>query len=200
MFPAIPDDKVHEAYAFAKARYAELDVDADAAIERAAAVPISLHCWQADDVTGLETKSEPVDGGGLLATGGHPGRARDGDEIRQDLAKVLSLVPGAHRVNVHAFYAETGDEPVDRDALEPTHFARWVEWAKGEDIGLDFNPTFFAHAKAADGFTLSHADAEVKDFWVRHGVACRRIAEGFSRELGSPAVCNVWIPDGAKDS
>ena len=199
-FPTIPDEQAREAYDRAKVRYASLGVDTDAAIERAAGVPISLHCWQADDVTGLEAPSGTVDGGGLMATGDYPGRATTGDEIRQDLGKVLSLVPGVARVNLHAFYAETGGESVDRDALAPEHFERWVEWAKAKGIGLDFNPTFFAHPKAASGFTLSHADAGIREFWVRHGIACRKIGEAFGRELGSACVTNLWIPDGAKDS
>jgi L-rhamnose isomerase len=134
-----------------------------------------------------------------MATGNYPGRARNGDELRQDLAKVISLLPGVQRVNLHAFYAETNGKRVDRDALLPEHFARWVDWAKQQKIGLDFNPTFFAHPRAADGFTLSHRDDSIRQFWVRHGVACRKIAAHFARELNSPCVINHWIPDGLKD-
>jgi len=196
-----PDAKhVQESYELARAAYAALGVDTDAAIRRASAVPISLHVWQADDVAGLEVAAGAVAGGGLLATGNYPGRARTGDEIRQDLGKVISLCGGAHRVNVHAFYAETEGRRVERDELEPAHFARWVAWAKQERLGLDFNPTYFSHPKAASGFTLSHADDSIRRFWIRHGIASRRIAEAIGRELGLPCVNNGWIPDGAKDS
>ena len=196
--PAAKD--VDRAYAAARKAYAAMGVDADAAMARALEVPISLHCWQTDDVQGLETHAESVDGGGILATGGYPGRARNGDEMRADLGRVLALLPGAHRVNLHALYAEPEDGPVDRDALRPEHFSRWIAWAKQEGIGLDFNTTFFAHPKAADGFTLSHPDASVRRFWIRHAVACRRIAEHMGRTLKSPCLLNHWLPDGAKDS
>lgn len=194
------DREIAEAYEAARARYVERGVDTEAAIAAALAVPLSLHCWQADDVTGLETRPGAVDGGGILATGSYPGRARNGDEMRQDLAQVLELLPGCQRVNIHAFYAETGGRPVDRDELEPAHFARWMEWARDRGIGLDFNPTYFAHPNAASGSTLSHADDAIRAFWVRHGIASRKIAEHLGRELGSPCINNHWIPDGAKDS
>jgi L-rhamnose isomerase len=203
MNPYILNDaelRVGEEYAQAKRVYGALGVDAEAAIQRALAVPVSLHCWQADDVAGLEAKTGAVDAGGLLATGHHPGRARNGDELRQDLTKVISLLPGVQRVNLHAFYAETDGSIVDRDALEPKHFSRWIAWAKAAKIGLDFNPTFFAHSKAGDGFTLSHPDLEIRQFWVRHGIASRRIAASIARELATPCVINHWIPDGVKDS
>jgi L-rhamnose isomerase len=200
MFAAIPETEVRERYAQARQSYGKLGVDAEAALERAARVPVSLHCWQADDVAGFEVKPGAVDSGGLLATGNYPGRARNGPEVRQDLEQVLALSPGAHRVNVHACYAETGGLAVDRDALEPRHFAQWCSWAKARGLGLDFNPTFFAHPKAAGGFTLSHPEPGVRRFWIKHGIACRRIGEYFARQLGSPSVVNIWIPDGAKDS
>jgi len=192
--------RLQEAYSRARAAYAALGVDTDAAIRRAAAVPISLHVWQADDVAGLEVTAGAVSGGGLLATGNYLGRARNGDEIRQDLDKVLALAGGVHRVNLHAFYAETDGRRVERDQIEPAHFARWIAWAKAKGIGLDFNPTYFSHPKAASGFTLSHADAEIRRFWIRHGIASRRIAEALGRACGSPCVNNSWIPDGSKDS
>ncbi|HTL68912.1 MAG TPA: L-rhamnose isomerase [Lacunisphaera sp.] len=187
------------AYRLARAAYAERGIDTDAAIKRALAVPISLHCWQADDVRGLETPKEGLAGGGIMATGGYPGRARDGDEMRRDLDLVLKLLPGKHRLNLHAFYAETGRKVVDRDALTPAHFFRWLAWAKARRIGLDFNPTYFAHEMANSGFTLSSADRKVRQFWINHGRACRRIAQAFARQLGSPCVINHWIPDGTKD-
>lgn len=189
-----------QSYELARAAYASLGVDTDAAIRCALAVPVSLHVWQGDDVAGLESGSGAVSGGGLLATGSYPGRARNGDELRQDLEAVMALSPGTHRVNLHASYAETNGRRVDRDELDLGHFSRWVAWARRRGIGLDFNPTFFSHPRAADGMTLSHPDAAIRAFWVRHGIACRRIGEGFARELGSPAVVNVWVPDGAKDS
>jgi L-rhamnose isomerase len=190
---------INAAYRLARAAYAERGVDTDAVIKRALAVPISLHCWQADDVRGLETPKEGVAGGGILSTGGYPGRARNGDEMRADLDLVLKLLPGKQRLNLHAFYAETGTKVVDRDELAPAHFANWVDWAKSHRIGLDFNPTYFAHELANSGFTLSNADKKVREFWINHGRACRRIAQHFSKQLGTPAVTNQWIPDGTKD-
>ena len=198
--PSAQGEKVvHEAYEIARGAYAALGVDTEAAIERAARVPISVHSWQGDDVRGFEAGQGPADSGGLLATGNYPGRARNADELRGDLDQVLALVPGLHRVNLHAIYAETGGRKVDRDALEPKHFAGWIAWARKRGIGLDFNPTFFAHPKAADGRTLSHPDPGIRAFWIAHGIACRRIGEAMARALGSPAVVNLWIPDGSKD-
>jgi L-rhamnose isomerase len=196
---SISRQNISAAYRLAREAYAERGVDSDAAIKRALAVPISLHCWQADDVRGLETPREGLTGGGIMSTGGYPGRARNGDEMRADLDVVLKLLPGRQRLNLHAFYAETGRKPVDRDAITPAHFARWLDWAKSHRIGLDFNPTYFAHPRANDGFTLSSANKKVRQFWIDHGRASRRIAQHFSKKLGSPAVTNHWIPDGTKD-
>jgi L-rhamnose isomerase len=187
-------------YARAKDVYAELGVDADAAIARALQVPISVHCWQADDVAGFEVHPGGTDSGGIMATGNYPGRARHADEVRQDYDTVLGLVPGVHRANLHAIYAETGGQAVERDALTVDHFAGWIDWAKAQGVGLDFNPTYFAHPKAATGYTLSHADPEIRQFWIRHGIASRRIAAGIAEALGEPCVTNHWVPDGAKDS
>ena len=192
--------QISAAYRLARSAYADRGVDTEAAIAQALSIPVSLHCWQADDVRGLETHRAGIDSGGIMATGSHPGRARNGDEMRADLDVVLKLLPGRQRLNLHAFYAETGAEVVDRDALEPAHFARWLSWAQSRRIGLDFNPTYFAHPKAASGFTLSHADKSIRRFWIDHGRACRRIAQHFARKLGSPCVINHWIPDGAKDA
>jgi len=200
MFTAVDPKSVQDSYELAKTSYARLGIDTDAAIASALATPLSLHCWQTDDVAGLETKEEGTSGGGIMATGNYPGRARDGDEIRADLDKAMSIIPGVCRANVHACYAETGDAVVDRDALTPEHFAKWIAWAKAKGIGLDFNPTFFAHPKANDGYTLSHADEGIRTFWVKHAIACRKIAEHMANELGSPCVINHWIPDGNKDS
>ncbi|MDZ4200493.1 MAG: L-rhamnose isomerase [Kiritimatiellia bacterium] len=188
------------AYRSARKAYAAIGVDTEKALRAARSKPISLHCWQADDVTGFEVRNAPVDGGGILATGQSPGRARNGDEIRQDLECALSLLPGAHRVNVHALYAETDGKAVDRDALTPAHFARWTAWARKNRLGLDFNTSFFAHPNVRDGMTLSHPDPAVRRFWLRHGIACRRIAAAIGKTLRNPCVLNHWLPDGAKDS
>jgi L-rhamnose isomerase len=186
-------------YAWARREYAQLDIDSEAAIKNALSIPISIHCWQADDVKGLEKRESPGDGGGILATGGYPGTARTGVEIRSDLDAVLDVLPGAHRLNLHAFYAETDGAKADRDKLGPEHFAKWISWAKQRRIGLDFNPTYFAHPMAADGQTLSHPDKTVRAFWIAHGRACRRIAAAMAKALKSPVVLNHWVPDGSKD-
>ena len=180
-------------------RYAEFGVDTDRALERLAGVSVSLQCWQGDDVVGFESRGEAL-GGGLAVTGNYPGRARHADELRKDAQKALSLIPGKHRFNLHASYAETGGQPVDRDALEPGHFAAWIAWAREQRVGLDFNPTYFAHSLAADGFTLSHQDEGIRHFWIEHGKGCRRIGAEMGRQLGSSTVTNVWIPDGYKDT
>jgi L-rhamnose isomerase len=192
--------QISAAYKLARAAYADLGIDTEAAIAKALSIPVSLHCWQADDVRGLETPKEGVTGGGIMATGGYPGRARNGDEMRADLDVVLQLLPGKQRLNLHAFYAETGNAVVDRDEIAPEHFAYWLGWAKSRKVGLDFNPTYFAHPKAASGFTLSHADKAIRKFWIDHGKASRRIAQHFAQKLGTPCVINHWIPDGAKDA
>ena len=188
------------AYKLARQTYARYGVDTDAAIRHALRIPISLHCWQADDVRGLETPKEGLVGSGTLATGGYPGRARNGDEMRADLDLALKLLPGRQRLNLHAFYAETGSKSVDRDEIEPEHFARWTSWANSRRVGLDFNPTYFNHEMANSGFTLSSADPAVRKFWINHAKACRRIAQSFAKTLGTPSVINHWVPDGAKDA
>jgi L-rhamnose isomerase len=188
----------HRAYELARQRYAELGVDTDAALRRLASIPISIHCWQGDDLSGFENTVEEI-GGGLAVTGAYPGKARHPDELRGDFEQALSLIPGNHRFSLHAIYAETGGAKVERDELTPEHFSRWIDWAKTHDLGLDFNPTFFAHPKAADGFTLAHPDAAVRRFWTQHGIACRNIGAAMGAALGSPCVTNVWIPDGMKD-
>jgi L-rhamnose isomerase len=193
------DAAVERAYALARERYAELGVETDAALERLQAIPLSLHCWQGDDVGGFENTGAEL-GGGLAVTGSYPGKARTPDELRSDVEKALSLVPGRHRLNLHACYAETGPRRVERNELAPEHFARWVDWARSRRMGLDFNPTFFAHPRAAGGFTLAHPDEGTRRFWVEHGIACRRIGAHFGRGLGSPCITNVWVPDGYKDT
>ncbi|HEY0009719.1 MAG TPA: L-rhamnose isomerase, partial [Tepidisphaeraceae bacterium] len=187
------------AYTAAQDAYAALGVDTEKAIARLRTVPISLHCWQGDDVAGFEHNSG-APGGGLAVTGNYPGRARNGDELRADLDLAYRLIPGKHRLNLHAIYAETQGKKVDRDALQPEHFARWIDWTSQSGIGVDFNPSYFAHSKAADGFTLSSRDDGVRNFWIDHGIACRRIAKAFAEKLGTPVVNNVWIPDGYKDT
>jgi L-rhamnose isomerase len=190
--------KIESAYQAAKDRYAELDVDCDAAIARLSKIAISLHCWQGDDVGGFEVKEEGLDGGGIMATGAYPGKARTADELRADIEKALSLIPGDHRLNLHASYAET-DRRVERNELGAKHFAAWIDWAKANGLGMDFNGTFFAHPKAESGFTLSSADEAIRKFWVEHGIACRKIGAAMGKALGTPCVTNMWIPDGYKD-
>ena len=190
--------QVQDAYALAKERYAALGVEADQALETLAHIPISLHCWQGDDVGGFEAPGGEL-GGGLAATGNYPGKARTADELRHDLDKAYSLIPGRHRLNLHAIYAETGGRKVERNELRPEHFAAWVDWAKDKGHGMDFNPTCFSHPKAASGFTLSSYDAGIRKFWVEHCIACRKVGEHFGRALGVPCVTNIWIPDGFKD-
>lgn len=186
-------------YAFAKEVYQAFGVDTDQVLTQMKQIPISLHCWQGDDVSGFEVDVAGVSGGGILATGNYPGRARNGAELRQDLEKALSLIPGRHRINLHAMYAETGGKFVERDELTIEHFTEWVQWAKRNGLGLDFNPTFFSHKMADSGFTLSSKDPEVRSFWVRHAQRCREIAAAMGKELGTPCINNVWIPDGSKD-
>ena len=185
-------------FSTAQDQYAQFGIDTDAAIEQALRIPISLHCWQADDNVGFEAQSG-VSGGGILATGNYPGRARNGEEVRADLAKSISLIPGAQRVNVHSYYADFADGFVDRDQLEPMHFQKWMDWAKGLGISLDFNPSFHAHPKANDGFTLSHQDGSIRNFWIEHGKRARKIAEAMAEFQGTPCNTNFWVPDGAKD-
>ena len=185
-------------YETAKAAFADWGVDTEAAIDRLKTIPISMHCWQGDDVVGFEQKSGSS-GGGIQATGNHPGRARTPDELRADLEFAYSMIPGRHRLNLHAMYLDT-DETPDRDEIEFKHFAPWVDWAMDQGIGLDFNPTFFAHAKADDNLTLSHPDQSIRDFWIEHGKRTREIATKIGAALNSPCVNNIWVPDGYKDT
>ena len=191
-------DGREQAYALAREQYAALGVDTEQALQKLGAVPISLHCWQGDDVGGFE-KSGSLDGG-IAATGNYPGKARTPEELRVDLEQALALIPGSKRINLHALYAETGGKRVERDALEPVHFANWIAWARTHRLGMDFNPSCFAHPKAASGLTLTHPDAAIRAFWVRHCQAARRIGAAMGQAVGSPAVTNVWIPDGSKDT
>jgi len=190
--------KFEQAYELAKERYEAIGVDTDAAMEKLATIPISLHCWQGDDVVGFEDPDRGLSGG-IMATGNYPGKARTAVELRADLDKTYSLIPGAHRLNLHAIYLET-DQKVPRNEIEPKHFANWVDWAKENNHGVDFNPTCFSHPLADDGFTLAHADAGVRQFWIEHCIASREIGAHFGKALGNTAVTNVWIPDGYKDT
>ena len=184
-------------YQEAKKKYAALGVDTEKAIKALKGVSISMHCWQGDDVTGFENAGALT--GGIQTTGNYPGKARTPEELMADIDKALSLIPGKHRINLHACYAIFEDgKKVDRNKLEPKHFKKWVEFAKKRGIGLDFNPTFFSHP-LADGLTLASEDPKVRKFWIEHGIACLKIAEYFGKELGSPCAVNFWVPDGLKD-
>jgi L-rhamnose isomerase len=189
---------VEKAFELARERYAELGVGVEQALTVLRGIAISLHCWQGDDVGGFESDAG-LTGGGIQATGNYPGKARTADELRGDLDQALRLIPGKHRLNLHAIYADYPGRKVERDELRPEHFARWIDWAKSGRVGLDFNGTFFSHPKADGGFTLASRDEGIRRFWVAHGIACRRIGGHFGRELGTPCVTNVWIPDGYKD-
>ena len=181
----------------AKNFYADLGVDVEAAFARLDKIPVSIHCWQGDDVNGFENSGE-LDGG-IAVTGNYPGRARNIQELKCDIEKMLSLVPGSKRLNIHAIYADTEGKKVERNELDVTHFASWIDFAKKNKLGLDFNPTFFAHPLAANG-TLSSADAAVRKYWIEHAINCRKIGAEFGKQLNDPCVTNVWIPDGFKDT
>ncbi|MCM0647611.1 L-rhamnose isomerase [Clostridium swellfunianum] len=188
---------IKERYESVKEIYKRVGVDTDAAIETLKQIPISMHCWQGDDVSGFEGASSLS--GGIQATGTYPGKARNPEELMTDIDKALSLIPGGHRINLHASYAIFGEnEQVDRDKLEPKHFKKWVEFAKERKLGIDFNPTYFSHTKASNA-TLSSEDEEIRSFWIEHGKCCLRIAEYFATELHTPCTLNIWIPDGFKD-
>jgi L-rhamnose isomerase len=189
---------IKENFVLAKQAYAKWGVDVEEVVEKLKNVPISIHCWQGDDVAGFEVNQNELSGG-IDVTGNYPGKATNAEELRSDLEKALSLIPGKHRVNLHAIYAETNGEVVERDQLEPKHFENWVKWAKENGLGLDYNPTLFSHPKADDGLTLSHPNEEIREFWINHCIGSRKIGEYFGRELGTPALTNIWIPDGYKD-
>jgi L-rhamnose isomerase len=187
-----------EAYEIAKERYAALGVDTDAAIEQARGVGISLHCWQGDDVIGFEQSAGPLSGG-IMATGNYPGRARTPDELRQDMSKAFSLLPGKKRANLHAFYLDAEGEAVGRDEVEPRHFEKWMAWAKANGVMLDFNTSMFSHPKADSGYTIANYDKGVRDFWIEHGRRCRGIAAVMGERQGAPCVINHWMVDGCKE-
>ncbi len=183
-------------YELAKEYYAQYGIDVDKILEICDKTPISLHCWQGDDVAGLEKKDGGLTGG-IQTTGNYPGAARNGEELRADIEKAMSYIPGELKVNLHASYLEA-DSFVDRNEIEPKHFEKWVEWAKKNGLGLDFNPTYFSHPKSENG-TLSCADEKVREFWIEHGIRCRKIGEYFYKETGKTCVINHWTPDGDKE-
>lgn len=184
-------------YEAAKEQYARHGIDTDRVLERLGEIKISVHCWQGDDVRGFLFRDRELTGG-ISVTGNHPGAARTAEELRADLDAAFSLIPGRHKLNLHAIYADT-DEKVDLDEIEPRHYASWVDWAKERGVGLDFNPTCFSHDKSADGFTLSHPDAAIREFWIEHCRRSRRIGAHFGQRLGQACVTNIWVPDGHKD-
>lgn len=189
---------VEERYQDAKARYAEIGVDTDAALKKLQDVKISMHCWQGDDVKGFLNPDGELTGG-IMTTGDYPGAAHTPEQLRQDIEKAFSLIPGKHKLNLHAIYLDT-DEPVDLNEIEPKHFEKWAKWANEQGVGLDFNPTFFSHPMMKDGMTLAHPDQDVRDFWIEHGKRSRKIAEYLGKETGQTCINNFWMPDGMKDN
>ncbi len=199
MKPYENKDAIEKSYDLAKQAYKNFGVDTDAAIRAALEIPISIQCWQGDDVIGFEG-AEQLSGGGILTTGNYPGRARNGDELRRDAEFAFSLIPGKKRFNLHTFYAEPQGSRVSRDELEPEHFKKWMAWSKEKQIPLDFNPSFFSHPMAESGYTLASPDPKTRNFWIRHGKASRKIASAMGLNQGSPAVNNIWVSDGSKDT
>ncbi|MBD3386582.1 L-rhamnose isomerase [candidate division KSB1 bacterium] len=196
----IDNAKTYEhAYEQAKDIFALLGVDTDEILNQLQKIPVSMHCWQGDDVGGFEGGGDITDGG-IMATGDYPGKPGNADELRRDIETALSLVPGKHRLNLHAIYAETNGKKVDRNELEPTHFKNWCDWAKEQELGLDFNPSCFAHPMVKEGLTLASRDPNVRNFWIEHCIASRKIGEYFGKELNTACITNVWIPDGYKDT
>ena len=189
--------QLEQAWELAKLRFAAVGIDVEAALRQLDRLPVSMHCWQGDDVAGFENPEGSLTGG-IQATGNYPGKARNATELRADLEQALSLIPGPKRLNLHAIYLES-DTPVARDQIKPEHFKNWVEWAKTNQLGLDFNPSCFSHPLSADGFTLAHADDTIRQFWIDHCKASRRVSAYFGEQLGTPSVMNIWIPDGMKD-
>lgn len=192
-------NKIKSAYQNAKDQYAELGINTDDAIARLSKIDISLHCWQTDDVSGFETADAELGGGGIMATGNFPGKAKTIDQVKADIEKVMSLLPGNQRLNLHAIYGDFKGVKVDRDQIEVKHFQSWIDWAKKLGIGLDFNPTCFSHPLSNDGYTLSSKDEKTRKFWIEHVKRCRIIAAEMGKQLGTPCVMNLWIPDGSKD-
>ncbi|HKK68727.1 MAG TPA: L-rhamnose isomerase, partial [Bacteroidales bacterium] len=193
-------DLIFKSYEIAKERYAEYGVDTDEIIKQMKQLSVSLHCWQADDVGGFENPDAQLSGGGIQATGNYPGKAQNLKELQMDIEKVMSLLPGKQKLNIHASYGDfSGDKKVDRDAITIENFKPWINWAKKQNIGLDFNCTCFSHPKADTGFTITSKDETIRNFWLEHIKRCREIAAQFGKELGVPSIHNLWIPDGSKD-
>jgi L-rhamnose isomerase len=190
---------VEQIFHLAKDFYADCGVDVEHALNQMDLISLSLPCWQGDDVAGFEKRAGQEVGGGIQVTGNYPGKARTPDELRTDLDLAFSLIPGSHRLNLHAMYGEFGKDPVDRDEIEYSHFEGWVAWAEQKKIKLDFNATCFSHPLADSGFTLSHSDPKIREFWINHVKRCRRIASQMGQKLRSPCIHNLWIPDGMKD-
>ncbi|MEN8171826.1 MAG: L-rhamnose isomerase [Chloroflexota bacterium] len=193
------EKQINQAYQLARERYAALGVDTDKALAQLSQTPISLHCWQGDDVAGFEDPTRDLSGG-IMATGNYPGKARTADELRSDLDMAYSLIPGTHRLNLHAIYGDVDGDKLDRNDWQPHHFDKWIAWAKENDHGIDFNPTCFSHPMADSGFTLASLDKGIRDFWVEHCCISREIGAYIGEQLGSPCVTNVWVPDGYKDT
>jgi L-rhamnose isomerase len=193
--------RIRQTYSLARERYLEIGVDTDVALQALSSIPIALHCWQGDDVGGFESAGASLHNGGIQVTGNYPGKARTLEELRADLDQVFKLLPGKHRLNLHAIYGDFSGKTVERDAIAPAHFQSWIDWAKARGLhGLDFNPSYFAHPLANNGATLTHRDNQVRQFWIDHGVACRRIGAAMGRQLGTKTITNIWVPDGMKDS
>lgn len=188
---------IEQAFELAKQRFADAGVDVNAALDQLDKMPVSMHCWQGDDVRGFENPQGALTGG-IQATGNYPGRARTAVELRQDLDQAMALIPGPKRLNLHAIYLES-DQAIDRTEIRPEHFANWVSWAKTNNLGLDFNPTCFSHPLSEDGFTLASANSDIRQFWIEHCKASRKISAAFGEQLGTPSIMNIWVPDGMKD-
>jgi len=191
---------IEKTYKLAKEKYLRSGINTEDAIKKLKNKSISLHCWQGDDVGGFETSASNLSGSGLQVTGNYPGKARNPEDLRKDIEKAFSLIPGRHRVNLHAIYGEFGGKTIDRNEIEPKHFSNWIEWAKRKKLGLDFNGTLFAHPNASSGMTLSSIDPKIRKFWIEHVKRCRKIAAVMGKETGSPSIHNLWISDGMKDS
>lgn len=191
-------EQIEKAFALAAELYASIGVDVNQALSKLDKLPVSLHCWQADDVNGFEKPDASLTGG-IQTTGNYPGKARSIAELRADIDKAMSLIPGNHRVNIHAIYGDFGGKNVDRDQIDISHFQSWIDWAKEKNYKLDFNCSLFSHDKSSDGLTLSHPDPAIRNFWIEHVIRSRQIAEEMGRQLGSKCMHNIWIPDGSKD-
>lgn len=188
-----------KALQIAREVYGKYGVDVDAALKSVASTPVSIHCWQGDDVAGFENPDGELTGG-IQSTGNYPGKARNIDELRRDFEFAKSFIPGKKKFALHAIYLDAGGKKIERNEIGPEHFTSWVQWAKENDLGLDFNPTFFSHPLSADGFTLSNDDPAIRKFWVEHGIQSRLISESFGKAFGEPSCNNLWIPDGFKDT